>query len=114
MVARRGKLTQRLAVSSKYMKDILGNRSRPFNWLFNIQLPGRGRERRRTGRRFVTNGLIWTSALLLLGFAPALCARESFPEFSALPAQAALPDPLVMLDGRKARSPAEWFGERRP
>ena len=41
-------------------------------------------------------------------------ASSSFPEFAALPAQSALPDPLVMLDGRRVTSRAQWFNERRP
>ena len=38
----------------------------------------------------------------------------SFPEPSALPSQAALPDPLVMFDGRRVSSTNQWFRERRP
>ena len=38
----------------------------------------------------------------------------SFPEPSALPSQAALPDPLVMFDGRRVTSRDQWFKERRP
>jgi hypothetical protein len=41
-------------------------------------------------------------------------ARRSFPEFAALPPQSALPDPLVMLDGRRVTSRAQWVKERRP
>jgi (4-O-methyl)-D-glucuronate---lignin esterase len=41
-------------------------------------------------------------------------ARHSFPEFSALPPQSAFPDPLVMLDGRRVTSRAQWSKERRP
>ena len=37
-----------------------------------------------------------------------------FPAPSELPRQAFLPDPLVMLDGRKAASPEMWKRERRP
>jgi len=39
---------------------------------------------------------------------------SSFPEVSALAPQAAPPDPLVMLDGRRITSREQWFGERRP
>ena len=48
----------------------------------------------------------------LAGAAPS--TQASFPEPSALPSQAALPDPLVMLDGRPVTSPAQWVKERRP
>ncbi len=37
-----------------------------------------------------------------------------FPDISRLPAQAALPDPLVMLDGSKVTSAAQWNAQRRP
>jgi dienelactone hydrolase len=61
----------------------------------------------------------------LLASAVALCVifpvagaapstQTSFPEPSALPSQAALPDPLVMLDGRRVTSRDQWFKERRP
>ena len=46
------------------------------------------------------------------GAAPS--TRASFPEPSALPSQAALPDPLVMFDGRRVTSRGQWFKERRP
>jgi cephalosporin-C deacetylase-like acetyl esterase len=39
---------------------------------------------------------------------------ENFPDVSALPAQAELPDPLKMLDGRKVTTKEQWFNERRP
>jgi dienelactone hydrolase len=40
--------------------------------------------------------------------------RMNFPEMSTLPPQPALPDPLVMLDGRRVTTRAEWIHERRP
>jgi hypothetical protein len=62
---------------------------------------------------------------LKLALAVALCAafpagaaasstQTSFSEPSALPSQAALPDPLLMLDGRRVTSRDQWFKERRP
>src|ERR1051326_4026955 len=39
---------------------------------------------------------------------------EKFPEPTALPAQPGLPDPLVMMDGRKVESKEMWEKERRP
>ncbi len=53
------------------------------------------------------------SALLLGGSAAAQTPR-AFPELSSLPPQPAMPDPLVMLDGRRVASQAQWFNERRP
>ncbi len=41
-------------------------------------------------------------------------SRTSFPEASDLPAHAALPDPLVLFDGRHVTSRQQWFHERRP
>jgi len=46
--------------------------------------------------------------------AAAPSTQASFPEPSALSPQAALPDPLVMLDGRRITSRDQWFKERRP
>lgn len=40
--------------------------------------------------------------------------KVAYPEPSALRSQPALPDPLVMLDGRRVASRAQWFNERRP
>ena len=40
--------------------------------------------------------------------------RAAFPDAATLPAQTALPDPLVMLDGRRVTSRAQWENERRP
>src|SRR5712691_1314714 len=51
---------------------------------------------------------------LLLGGCATDSASHSFPEASALPPHPALPDPLVMLDGRRVTSRAQWFKERRP
>ena len=50
------------------------------------------------------------------GPAPAMAPapRGHFPEVSELPRQASLPDPLMMLDGRKVTSPQMWRNERRP
>jgi dienelactone hydrolase len=38
----------------------------------------------------------------------------SFPEPGSLPAQTNFPDPLVMFDGRKVSSAAQWEKERKP
>ncbi|HVX12640.1 MAG TPA: acetylxylan esterase [Pirellulales bacterium] len=39
---------------------------------------------------------------------------DDFPPADELPAQAGLPDPLVMLDGRRVATPDEWRAARRP
>jgi hypothetical protein len=55
---------------------------------------------------------------LLLSSLMRVCAAEQparvFPDVSALNAQAPLPDPLVMFDGRAVTSQKQWFDERRP
>ena len=51
---------------------------------------------------------------LLLAGCGTPSSRRAFPEFAALPPQPALPDPLVMLDGRRVTSRAQWVNERRP
>jgi dienelactone hydrolase len=53
-------------------------------------------------------------ALFFLAGSAAQAASRSLPEFSALPSQTALPDPLIMLDGRRVASRAQWVSERRP
>lgn len=40
--------------------------------------------------------------------------RSSFPETSALPSNPSMPDPLVMLDGRRVTTKEQWTKERRP
>jgi len=52
--------------------------------------------------------------LLLLAGSAAQGGSPPFPKVSALPPQSALPDPLVMLDGRRVDSSAQWVNERRP
>ena len=65
-------------------------------------------------RRRVTRHLPRTLVLLLmLGAGPGVDAGE-FPKAADLPAQPVLPDPLVMLDGRKVANREMWMNERRP
>lgn len=59
------------------------------------------------------------SAVASLAFVLSGCitqpkSQSTFPEVSALEPRPALPDPLVMLDGRPVTSRAQWFHERRP
>ncbi|MDB6111731.1 MAG: hypothetical protein JWR69_3481 [Pedosphaera sp.] len=51
---------------------------------------------------------------LQLGLALPLLAVDSFPDVAQLPAQAALPDPLVMTNGQRVTNQREWFRQRRP
>jgi len=57
-------------------------------------------------------------AIALIAWLAAGCltppTRMNFPAMSALPSQPALPDPLVMMDGRRVTSRAQWEKERRP
>jgi hypothetical protein len=41
-------------------------------------------------------------------------AQRSFPDAASLPAQPAMPDPLIKLDGKRVESREEWFQQRRP
>jgi len=41
-------------------------------------------------------------------------AGAGFPDVSQLPSQPGLPDPLVMLEGRRVADPQEWRERRRP
>ena len=57
---------------------------------------------------------VFTLALL---FAPGCVSQptpRTFPPAAALPPQSTMPDPLVMLDGRRVNSRAQWFDQRRP
>ncbi len=78
----------------------------------------------RTHRTMKTSCLKIAAPLALLGCLLAGCHTTvqprsvyrppPFPEAAALPAQPSLPDPLVMFDGRRVKSRAQWFHERRP
>lgn len=51
-------------------------------------------------------------ALQLLG--GGLSAANTFPDISKLPSQPGLPDPLLMLDGKRVATPEQWVQQRRP
>ena len=50
---------------------------------------------------------------MLLSISASL-AGDKFPQVSELPSQPSLPDPLLMLDGRRVTTREQWFNERRP
>lgn len=50
----------------------------------------------------------------LLGGCATATKTVTFPEVSSLPPQPAMPNPLVMLDGRRVTTRAQWERERRP
>ena len=52
--------------------------------------------------------------LLLVGLAAGLLAADPFPQTSTLPSHSELPDPLLMLDGRRVTTKEQWVNERRP
>ncbi|HUY88563.1 MAG TPA: acetylxylan esterase [Pirellulales bacterium] len=58
-------------------------------------------------RALVLGSIIITNGVLIQ-------AADKFPPVSELPANPNLPDPLVMLDGQRVKSKAEWFAKRRP
>src|SRR5439155_26878346 len=60
--------------------------------------------------RLLTTGLLALGHLFLRGAA----TRADFPEVSKLPSQPALPDPLVMFDGKRVTSREQWLSQRRP
>ncbi|HSI11862.1 MAG TPA: hypothetical protein VK961_07450, partial [Chthoniobacter sp.] len=53
------------------------------------------------------------AAALLQGRMPELTAAE-LPQATELRSQSELPDPLVMLDGRRVTTREQWINERRP
>ena len=58
--------------------------------------------------------LVFSTILLSLVIGCATAPTGNFPDTAALPVQPALPDPLVMLDGRRVTTPGQWERERRP
>jgi len=59
--------------------------------------------------------LLSSATVMLNGYVTVGAAdRPSFPEPSALPAQSALPDPLVMFDGARVTAGKQWLDQRRP
>ena len=61
-----------------------------------------------------TSVFSFTVALLLAPGCASRSALHVFPLTEALVPQPAMPDPLVMLDGRHVASRAQWFDQRRP
>src|SRR5207249_9297038 len=57
---------------------------------------------------------VFALALLLALGGVSQPTPRAFPPAIALSAQPAMPDPLMMLDGRRITSRAQWFDQRRP
>ncbi len=57
-------------------------------------------------------GLALISAAVLLS--SAIAAADEFPDVAHLPSVKELPDPLVMLDGRRVTTRERWLAERKP
>ncbi len=53
-------------------------------------------------------------ATLVLLAASSLCLSAEFPDFKSLPSRPELPDPLVMLDGTRVTTAADWNARRKP
>jgi len=54
-------------------------------------------------------------AALLVGLTGcAVPSSKNLPDMTSLPAQSTMPDPLILLDGRRVASAAQWRSERRP
>lgn len=54
------------------------------------------------------------SLAILFLFSSAIALQKTFPSFSDLPEHKELPDPLVMLNGKRVTTRAQWNKERRP
>src|SRR5687768_10138102 len=55
-----------------------------------------------------------TAILILLIASVRAGSGRKFPTASELPERVDLPDPLVMLDGKRIATKEEWFDKRRP
>ena len=53
-------------------------------------------------------------ALLVIALGVRLAGAADFPDFASLPSRPERPDPLVMLDGTKVTSVADWNTKRKP
>jgi len=52
--------------------------------------------------------------VIVVGMLVAPCAAAEFPDVASLPSRPELPDPLVMLDGTRITTAAEWQARRKP
>lgn len=67
--------------------------------------------------RLWTSGVMSAAAVCLAAEAQTTKvapSEKNFPPVAQLSAQRGLPDPLVMLDGRRVTTREQWFNERRP
>jgi hypothetical protein len=62
--------------------------------------------------QWLTRGFVMSVVIVLVGCA--VPKKRSWPDVTALPSRSGLPDPLVMLDGRRVATPTQWESERRP
>src|SRR5262245_37812479 len=58
--------------------------------------------------------LVGIASNFLLMLASTIAAGQEFPAPAHLPVQPGLPDPLVMLNGERVATKAQWFEKRRP
>ena len=61
-----------------------------------------------------THTLVSLGCACVLLISSPLTAAGRFPSTSELVSQYELPDPLVLLDGRRIATPQDWFSKRRP
>src|SRR4051794_38488694 len=63
-------------------------------------------------RRYPASSLSFAASIAFVMISPSLAA--DFPEFDKLASNKEMPDPLVMLDGTRVTTTAEWNEKRKP
>ena len=56
----------------------------------------------------------WLLIFTFVGIGISRAFAADFPDFASLPARPESPDPLVMLDGTKVSTAADWNAKRKP